>query len=313
MNLYIIAFLFATTIFVVIIAILQLMYKDKLLIIKRVDKLNLGNKTEIIDRKKQKKKNDRKLDTKVKILKKIANDLSLAGVLMKPSEYLTIWIMSAFLPACIVLLAKSDILVVLALVLIGVFLPPFFVNRKRVKRVELFEKQLVNGVAVMCNCLRSGLTFQQAIESISNEMPDPIAKEFGRVIREMKLGNTIEKSLSNMSDRINSSDFKLLVSAVLIQRQVGGNLSEILSNIAGTIKERFKIKNEIKVLTTTARTSGLIVGLLPVGLLLLFMIIKPDYIRLFFETDIGITMMVVAGVLETVGYLIINKMVNIKF
>jgi tight adherence protein B len=313
MNIYIIVSLITATIFVFLLSILQFINKDKLIVSKRINKLNPSIKNEVYNIQKQKQKKVRKVDTKVKILKQLANELSLAGILMKPSEFLVIWSILTLVPSGILLLFGADLIIVLALVLIGLFLPPVFVYMKKNKRVELFEKQLVNAVAVMCNCLRSGLTFQQAIESISNEMPEPISKEFGRVIREIKFGNTIEKALSNMSDRINSSDFKLLVSAVLIQRQVGGNLSDILSNIAGTIKERYKIKSEIKVLTTTARTSGLVVGFMPVALLLLFMIIKPDYIRLFFETTIGIWMISIGGVLEVLGYLIIRKMVNIKF
>lgn len=313
MNIYIIVSLITATIFVFLLSILQFINKDKLIVSKRINKLNPNIKNEVYNIQKQKQKKVRKLDTKVKVLKQLANELSLAGILMKPSEFLVVWSIITLVPSGILLLFRADFIIVLALVLIGLFLPPVFVYMKKNKRVELFEKQLVNAVAVMCNCLRSGLTFQQAIESISNEMPEPISKEFGRVIREIKFGNTIDKALSNMSERINSNDFKLLVSAVLIQRQVGGNLSDILSNIAGTIKERYKIKSEIKVLTTTARTSGLVVGFMPVALLLLFMIIKPDYIRLFFETTIGIWMISIGGVLEVIGYLVIRKMVNIKF
>jgi tight adherence protein B len=301
------------TIFIITFAILQFIYKDKLLIVKRIYKINPNNKNEAFNIQKQKLKTDRKVDTKVKMLKKLGNELSLAGILMKPSEYLTIWAIASFAPTIILMLFGGDIIIVLALLLIGFFLPPFIVHIKRVKRVELFEKQLVNGVSVMCNCLRSGLTFQQAIESISNEMPAPISKEFGRVIKEIRLGNTIEKALTNMSNRLNSSDFKLLVSAVLIQRQVGGNLSDILANIASTIKERFKVKSEVKVLTTTGRTSGMVVGFMPVVLLLLFMLIKPDYIRLFFDTTLGMYMICTAVVLEIIGYMFIRKMVNIKF
>lgn len=105
----------------------------------------------------------------------------------------------------------------------------------------------------------------------------------------------------------------MIVSAILIQRQTGGNLSEILTNISGTIKERFKIKNEIKVLTATARTSGLVVGLMPVAIILVFMLFNPDYVTIFFESNLGIAMVIVAMVLELIGYLLIRKIVNIKF
>jgi tight adherence protein B len=104
----------------------------------------------------------------------------------------------------------------------------------------------------------------------------------------------------------------LIVSAILIQRQTGGNLSDILANIADTIKERFALKRELKVLTTTGRTSGMVVGFMPIGILLLFMLINPDYVMVFFKTQVGVVMLIAAAALETIGFLIIRKIVNIK-
>lgn len=313
MSIYIITLLIAGTTFFIVLAILQMLFKDKLLIIKRIDGISSNKQNETKDMKNRKLKQDRSVDSKVKILKRLVNELSLSGVLIRPSEFLVIWIALSLVPSSFFLMVSHDIIVALALFLVGVFLPPLFLHRKKVKRVELFEKQLAEAVTIICNCLRAGLTFQQAIESIANEMSEPISKEFGRVIREMKLGNTIEKSLSNMADRLGSKDFILMVSAILIQRQTGGNLSEILSSIAVTITERYKIKSEIKVLTTTGRTSGMVVGTMPIGILLFFMLINPGYVKSFFDTNAGIAMLIAAAVLETIGYLIIRKIVNVKY
>ncbi|MDP4119166.1 MAG: type II secretion system F family protein [Bacillota bacterium] len=313
MNKYIIALLTACTTFAFVLIILKRIFRDKLIIINRVQKLVSNDKPELQVQKIKKKKNERKLDTKIKFLKRLANELSVSGISMRPSEFLFMWALVTLIPSSLCLVFSFDFIVALGALLLGLFTPPLIMFFKKGKRIELFEKQLVEATAVICNCLRSGLTFLQALESIANEMPEPISKEFSRVLREMKLGNSLEKALNNMSARINSKDFTLIVSAVLIQRQIGGNLSEVLSSLASTIKERDEIKKEIKVLTTTGRTSGIVVGAIPIFILLFFMMINPSYVRLFFESSLGIGMLVAAGVLEGIGFLIINKIVNIKF
>jgi tight adherence protein B len=216
-------------------------------------------------------------------------------------------------PSTLLFMLGANIIFVIIVLVFGLLAPPLYVNKKRAKRVELFEQQLIDAISIMSSCLKAGLTFQQALVSISTEMPNPISEEFGRVVKELKLGSSIETALTRLSDKIGSQNFMMIVSAILIQRQTGGKLSEILTNISGTIKERFKIKNEIKVLTATARTSGLVVGLMPVAIILVFMLFNPDYVTIFFESNLGIAMVIVAMVLELIGYLLIRKIVNIKF
>lgn len=243
----------------------------------------------------------------------LEKEISSSGILIKPREFLMLWIFSAFAPPLLLLAVSHSLVASLAGLVVGVILPPFALHSRKSKRTELFEKQLIEALSVICNCLRSGLTFQQAMISISGEMPDPISKEFSRVIRETDMGLSIEKALSNMADRMNSQNFMLIVSAIQIQRQIGGNLSDILSSIAGTIKERFKIKSEIRVLTATGRMSGMVIGLLPVFIILFFMLVNPSYIEGFVSTTAGIAMMIAAVVLETLGFMFIKKIVNIKY
>ena len=237
----------------------------------------------------------------------------MSGILIRPSEFLLFWFILAFAPSILVFMLSNNIIFAIILLLFGLLIPPLYVNNKRVKRVELFEQQLIDAISIMSSCLKAGLTFQQALISISTEMPNPISEEFGRVVKELKLGSSIETSLTRLSEKIGSQNFMMIVSAILIQRQTGGNLSEILTNISGTIKERFKIKNEIKVLTATARTSGLVVGLMPVGIIIVFMLFNPDYVTIFFKSNLGIAMIVVAIFMEVIGYLVIRRIVNIKF
>jgi tight adherence protein B len=116
-----------------------------------------------------------------------------------------------------------------------------------------------------------------------------------------------------MASRVGSVDLMLAVSAVNIQRQTGGNLSVILGNISTTIKERQKIKDDIRVLTATGRISGAVIGSIPVGIALILLLINPDYIMMFFDTQIGIFMLIVAAIMETIGFLVVKKMVTVKY
>lgn len=248
-----------------------------------------------------------------KALKKIANDLSLAAIPLRAEEFIVIWGMSALVPAGLVALFNFNIFVCTALVAAGTALPPFLLRNAWKKRMALFDKQLSDALSIIGNCLRAGFSFNQAIESIANEMPDPIAKEFAKTIREIRLGFAMEKALNNMVERLKNNDLELIVSAVLIQRQVGGNLSEILDNIADTIKQRLKLKGEIKVLTATGRTSGMVVGMLPIFLMGVLMLINPGYVGMFFNSTIGIAMLAAGGVLEFIGFMVVKKIVDIKF
>lgn len=313
MNAFSISVLFATGAFIMALFILNIISKDKRQIHKRIDYMATVRSSDRIKLKKQKDNQIGDADNKKKIFKRLINDLSMSGISIRPSEFLMIWLISALIPATILLLISQNVVVALGVVIIGAFLPPFYVHTKHVKRVELFEEQLVDALGIICSSLKAGLTFQQALVSIATEMPNPIANEFSRVARELKLGISLEKSLTNLSEKIQSKNFMMIISAILIQRQTGGNLSEILNNIASTIKERFTLKSEIKVLTTTGRTSGIIVGMMPIFVLLLFMLINPDYVLIFFKSNLGITMLVTGVVMEFIGYLFIRKIVNVKF
>ena len=246
-------------------------------------------------------------------LKRLSTELSLAGIRLRAEEFISIWAVSAFLPASVAIFAKADLIFAFAFVILGVTLPYYFVRRSKAKRLALFEQQLSDALIIMGNCLKTGLSFQQSINSIAGDMPEPISKEFARVSKEVQLGVTLEKALENMVERLESKDFMLIVAAVLIQRQVGGNLSEILDGISDTIRDRLKIKASIKVLTATGRTSGMVVGLMPAFILLILMVLNPSYIRSFFESQLGIAMLCIACGLEIIGFLAVKKVVSIKF
>lgn len=310
MNAIIVTLLMMLTVFFLVLLLLYAISADQRQMQKRFNGLTSLSATDLTNLKKARKSREK---SKHKVLKKLENDLSMSGILIRPSEFLLLWIGLSMIPSTLVFMLGGNIIFSIILLLFGLLVPPLYVNKKRATRVELFDQQLIDAISIMSSCLKAGLTFQQALVSISTEMPNPISEEFGRVVKELKLGSSIETSLTRLSDKIGSQNFMMIVSAILIQRQTGGNLSEILTNISGTIKERFKIKNEIKVLTATARTSGLVVGLMPLVIILVFLLFNPDYVTIFFESNLGIAMVVIAIVMEVIGYLIIRRIVNIKF
>lgn len=246
-------------------------------------------------------------------LSNITLQLSVAGINLKAEEYLLIWMSTGIVIPALCCLLSKNIIVALGFAIFGLIIPPLIVARYKKKRMSLFETQLLDALIVICNCLRAGFTFQQAIGNIASEMPEPISKEFSKVIREIRLGVPMDDALQNMVKRLQNDDLELLVQAVLIQKQVGGNLADILDSIAGTINERLKLKGEIKVLTASGKISGFIIGLLPVFLLAFLMITNPSYVSTFFTTTSGICMLIASAIMEFIGFMIIRKIVNIKF
>ncbi len=243
----------------------------------------------------------------------LTHELIAADIRMRPEEFLVIWILLILLPAFLLMAMGVHLLTVVGAMLIGGFLPPYWIRSRKGKRLIKFESQLSEAMVMVGNCLRSGLTFQQAMNNIANEMPDPIGREFARAVREINLGGSVDLALNNLAERVKSTDLTLAVSAIQIQRQVGGNLLDLLENISETIKDRIKIKNEIRVMTATGRASGMIIGSLPLGLALVLTMINPGFITSFFNTQIGIGMLIVGALMETIGFLMIRKIVSIKY
>lgn len=249
----------------------------------------------------------------LKLMDVISKELSLSGVVMRPEEFSVLWLLVAFVPAGLVGLFTGQVISAGTLAFLGAAAPIFLLKQRKKKRTLALETQLGDALIVVCNCLRSGLTFQQAMETISTEMTEPINVEFGRALNEMNYGVTLEQALNEMGKRIKSADLMLTISAVSIQRQTGGNLSEILETISETIKERMKIKHEIKTMTAQGRISGLIIGALPIGIMAILMVMSPEYIKLLFTESIGRYMLLTGVFMESIGFIIIKKIVTIKF
>lgn len=249
----------------------------------------------------------------VKLMNIIYDELSLAGIKMKPEEFGVLWLLLAFVPSGLAALFIGNLMPSVTLAVLGVGIPIFILRQRKKKRTIALETQLGDALIISCNCLRSGLTFQQAIEAIAKEMSEPINVEFARVIKEMQYGVPMEQALNDMGKRLKSADLMLTISAVSIQRQTGGNLSEILETISTTIKDRLKIKKDIRTMTAQGRISGMLIGALPIAVCAILMITSPDYIKLLFTETLGQIMLTVGVIMELIGFYLIKKMVTIEY
>lgn len=245
--------------------------------------------------------------------KEFSNYLVASGVKLTATEFIGAWVLMTFVPLLLMILISGEIVSVAAAGVIGFAIPPILVQHTRKKQQDEFNKQLAESLTIMENSIRAGFTFQQAMESIASEMQPPISTEYSRALREMRYGMSMEDALRHMVDRVKNKDLDLLVCAVLTSAQVGGNLTEILGIISETVKDRIKIKADVRVLTAQGRLSGLIIGLLPIVLILLLMLLNPGYFGSFFESHIGRMMMVIAAAMETAGFLVIRKLVDIQY
>jgi len=246
------------------------------------------------------------------ILKKISADLMQADLPIKPEELLLVNLISATLPAILVLFIFDNLIPAIFLALGGAYLPLFMINNIKSKRLKKFNEQLGDALTIMTNSLRAGLSFLQTMDSLQKELAPPMSVEFGRALREMRLGTTTEEALGNLAKRVKSEDLDLIVTAVNIQRQVGGNLAEVLDNISVTINERVRIRGELKTLTAQGRISGIIVALLPIFLAGGISVINPSYMAIFFSHPLGLILTVSAVFSELIGIFAIRKIVDIE-
>jgi len=243
---------------------------------------------------------------------KVERDLIKADIPLKGEEFILLNVLTATVPPVlsIILFGNSGLAVVtLAL---GAIMPRLVVGMAQGKRLSRFNYQIGDSLIVMANALRAGFSFLQAVEMVGREMPAPIATEFNRTLREMNLGTPMDEALVNLTRRVPSDDLDLVITAVLIQRHVGGNLAEVLDNISQTIRERVRIKGEIKTLTAQGRISGLVIGLLPIAIAALLMVINPVYIGTLFSTPIGWVVVTGGLVSEVFGVILIRKIVAIE-
>jgi len=246
------------------------------------------------------------------IREKIQAQLISAGIPLKGDEYISLCVVLIMVLPLILYFLSKNLWLAIITVICGAFLPQMYLQNQKDGRLNTFNQQLGDALVVMANALRAGFGFQQAMDTVRRELPVPIATEFTWTLREMNLGVSHEESLLNMGKRLNSKDLDMIITAIIIQRQVGGNLAEILENISQTIRERAKIKNEIKILTAQGRLSGLVIGLLPVVLIGAMLTINPRYFYVMVNDSRGIAILAAGCFLEVLGAVVIKKIIDIN-
>ena len=243
--------------------------------------------------------------------KKLETELMKADLPITVEELLVVKILSSSAFAFLAFAVFRDFIIVLMVYVLIWNMPKFIIAKRKKDRIKLFDSQLNEGITIISNALKAGYSFLQAIAVVSEETCDPFSKEFKKLLKEMSLGISEEDALKNLLNRIESEDLRLVMNVILIQKDIGGNLSEILDNISETIRERQKIKNELKTLTAQGRLSGVILILMPVFLGITIYLFNREYMMLLFTTSIGLAMVSGAVISELFGVLMIKKIINI--
>ena len=238
--------------------------------------------------------------------------LARAGLRVRPSEYIVAQVACGAALGLLSLLRFGVSLVVPLAAGLGVLLPGLFVRFRMQRRLSHLNNQLSDVLTLMANSLKAGHALPQTLEVIANESRPPIAEEFARCVRELKVGGSMEGALNNLARRTGSEDLELVVTAVLVQLTVGGNLAGTLERIAHTIRERVRIKGEIATATAQGRMSGWIVTLMPIAVALLLFVISPNYFRPMTQQLLGWIMLAGAALLIFTGNLIIRRIVRIE-
>lgn len=246
----------------------------------------------------------------------IARELARADLKLKTGEYLAIIVIVAIVSGFVIwYLGGRSIYFGIIGAIVGTFIPRTYVKRQQMARLLRFNDQLADMLNLMVNGLRAGYSTMQAMEAVSRELPPPISDEFKRVVQEMQLGISAENALDNLLRRIPSDDLDLVVAAMNVQREVGGNLAEILDTISHTIRERVRIKGEIRVLTAQVIYSGRFLASMPVFIMLALWFINRPYMMEFFNPEtrvVGIIMLTIGALMIASGYFVMMKIANIE-
>lgn len=242
----------------------------------------------------------------------IASALERAGIDMRAAEYVLLTVTAAFGGAVVgAMLGGWFVALIVAGLTVGGFVVA--VNRKATKRHKQFDQQLPNALALIAGGLRAGHSLPQAIDALVQEAESPTCDEFRRALFESQLGHTLPTALRAVAARVRSEDFDWVVQAIDIQREVGGDLAEVLDNVTRTIRDRTQVRRQIDALTAEGRISGVVLFSLPIGVFLMLSIANPDYISNMFSTFAGVFMLMIGGVLMVAGGLWLRRIVRLVY
>jgi tight adherence protein B len=239
--------------------------------------------------------------------------LAQSGTSMRLGTFL---LLSALLAALVVLIVQTITgmpLVAVPAGLLAAIIPTSFMRAKRERRVRKFEEQLPEGLALISRALKAGHTFTTGLQMVSEEMGAPIGAEFKQLFDEQNFGRPLPDALKEFARRVPLLDARFFVTAVMIQREAGGNLAEVLDNIATVIRDRFRVKRQIRVISAHARLTGWVLIGVPPGLASVLFLINPAHLRTMTESPLGVNMIIGAIVLQIVGSVIIRKLVQIEY
>ncbi|MEO8457793.1 MAG: type II secretion system F family protein [Chloroflexota bacterium] len=246
---------------------------------------------------------------------KVAAQLEQSGVPLRVGEYYMIrWVTAFlfFLAPLIFGINLFDFGIACLLAFIGYWLPSQWLSGKRKKRMEKIVSQLVDLLGMVSNSLKSGYGLMQSFEFASKQLPDPLGFEIRRMLRESTLGMSAEQALFALGQRLQSGDLDMVLTAINVQRAVGGNLAEILDKVAFTMRERDRIRGEIATLTSQQKMTGIVIGVLPLFMFGIFMVMNPDYMSLLFTDMTGRLILIAAIGLEIMGYFSIKRIMAIE-
>jgi len=256
-------------------------------------------------------------------MQRVEENLAQADIPMRPTEYLLLRVVLVGVGFLIGRYVLGYLHSGLILAVAGFIAPIMFVRMHQNRRRSKFVRQLADALMLLTNSLRSGYGFLKGLELVAKEMGDPISKELNRMLREVNLGTTVDDALLNLGRRVNSQDLDIVIGAYLVQKDVGGNLTEIMEKVAETIRERLRIQGDVRVLTTQGKLSGFIVGFMPVAVFLILIMSAPDYFSTMFgppilfhfmgkDVPMGVAMMAAAVGWQLIGFYMIYKIVSVK-
>jgi tight adherence protein B len=242
----------------------------------------------------------------------IQDALLQAGMKFRAGNFLLLCVLCGALAGLVVILWTGNPAIAWAALIIGIFLPYSFVSYRRQKRFEKFEELFPEAIDTLARAVRAGHAFTTALEMISNEVAEPLSSEFRKLYEEQKFGMPVRDALMNLTERVPLVDVKFFVTAVMLQRETGGNLAEILDNLSYVIRERFKIQRQVKVHTAQGRLTMLLLMAMPPAVVCILLVFSPEFVHPLFYDPIGHALLVGSIVLQTIGYFVIRKIIKIQ-
>jgi tight adherence protein B len=237
--------------------------------------------------------------------------LEQAGLPMKAGEFAAFTVLCAVAGGVLGALLLTNIIFVLMIAAAASLIPYVWLVRSRKQRQKAMAEQLADVLSILASSLRAGHSFLQALDQVAGEIKEPSAGEFHRVVSEIRLGRSIDDAMVEMADRVGSEDMRWAVMAVNIQRQVGGNLAEVLDIVANTVRERAYVQRQVRVLSAEGRLSIAILAALPFGIFLYLALMNPEYVNPLFTTMIGRLLLVVGATLMGAGIFVMTRIVRI--